>query len=206
MIRREKVIFTLFCGLTLFLSITACAAPPAPLPTATLAPTSVPTAVPTRAPTTAPTIAPTVAPTAVPTTAPTVAPTTAPTTAPTATPTRAATTAPTTAPTSTATTAASAATPATKPGNIASLLPAGAGRDLLFASCSGCHSALCPVIGQRAAGHWERVKLQHRSEVSSLSDTDFKTLFDYLAANFNDTKPEPALPPEIKQTINCAPF
>ncbi|MBI5029747.1 MAG: hypothetical protein HZB51_04415 [Chloroflexi bacterium] len=206
MICREKVIFTLICGSILFFAITACAAPPAPTPTPTLAPTAAPTAVPTRAPTAIPTTVPTVAPTATATTASTATPTTAPTTAPTSTQTRAATATSTTAPTRTATTSASAATPATKPVNIAALLPAGAGRDLLFDSCSGCHSPLCPVIGQRAAGHWERVKLQHRSEVSSLSDASYKTLFDYLTVNFNDTKPEPAIPPEMKQTITCAPF
>lgn len=202
MIRREKVAFTLFCGMTLLLSLSSCAAPPTPPPTATLAPTAAPTVVPTRAPTVVPTAAPTVAPTAVPTTAPTVAPT--------ATATRTATPAPTTAstvaPTTAATTSASGATPATKPGSIASYLPAGPGRDLLLTNCGNCHSPLCPVIGQRAAGHWERVKIQHKSEVSSMSDADYKTLFDYLLANFNDTKPEPALPAEMRQAITCAPF
>ncbi|MBI4787427.1 MAG: hypothetical protein HY782_10320 [Chloroflexi bacterium] len=198
MIRREKVILTLFCGLSLLLSLTACAAPPTPPPTATLAPTAAPTAVPTRAPTAVPTTAPTAAPSAAPTAAPTRTPTLAPTTAPTP--------APTTAPTAAATTSAGAATPATKPGSMASYLPAGAGRDLLLTGCGNCHSPLCPVIGQRAAGHWERVNIQHKSEVSAMSDADYKTIFDYLGANFNDTKPEPALPAEMRQGITCAPF
>ena len=206
MIRREKVIFTLFCGLTLLLSLTACAAPPTPPPTATLAPTAAPTAAPTRAPTVVPTTAPTVAPTAVPTTAPTVAPTAAATRTPTPAPTTAPTIAPTTAPTTAATTSAGAATPATKPGSMASFLPAGPGRDLLLTNCGNCHSPLCPVIGQRAAGHWQTVKTNHKSQVGAMSDSDYKTLFDYLEANFNDTKPEPALPAEMKLGITCAPF
>ncbi len=190
MIRREKAVSTLFCGYALLLTLTACAAPPTPPATATLAPTAAPTVVPTRAPTVVPTAAPAVSTAAVPTSAPTAAPT------------KAATVAPTTA----ASTSVGAATPVTKPGSIISYLPAGPGRDLLLLSCGNCHSPLCPVIGQRDAGHWERVKTQHKSEVSAMSDADYKALFEYLLANFNDTKPEPALPAEMKQSITCAPF
>ncbi len=35
--------------------------------------------------------------------------------------------------------------------------------------------------------------------VTSLSEDDYGTLFAYLSQNFNDTKPEPKLPEQLRQ-------
>jgi nicotinamidase-related amidase/cytochrome c5 len=93
-----------------------------------------------------------------------------------------------------------------EPKSLADYLPEGEGRDLLLFNCSTCHSPVCPVLGQRAEGHWERVKTQHRSEVSGLSDEEYETLFAYLTGNFSDAQPEPPLPDALRQQATCAPF
>jgi hypothetical protein len=87
--------------------------------------------------------------------------------------------------------------------NLAQCLPAGDGRTLLLNNCASCHSAVCPVLGQKTADHWQAVKNNHRTRVSGLSDADYNTLFTYLAANLNDTKPEPPLSPELKALGTC---
>ena len=45
----------------------------------------------------------------------------------------------------------------------------------------------------------------HREHVPSLSDADRQRIFTYLAANFNDTRPEPVVPPEFMDR-GCTPF
>ncbi len=76
-------------------------------------------------------------------------------------------------------------------------LPAGDGRDLLLNNCDACHPFLCAVIGQRPVDRWEKLKIVHRRRVAALSDDGFIALFAYLEASFNDTKPQPDLPPEL---------
>ncbi len=83
-------------------------------------------------------------------------------------------------------------------------LAPGAGQELLLDNCGTCHSALCPVFGQRDAAHWQSIKVNHKSRVTGMSDADFNTLFDYLTTNYNDTKPEPNVPPEVKQNASCS--
>lgn len=68
---------------------------------------------------------------------------------------------------------------------------------MLLNNCTSCHSFVCAVTGQRTVDYWQTVKTGHRERVSSLSDDDFNALFTYLADNFNDKKPVPALPPEL---------
>lgn len=82
------------------------------------------------------------------------------------------------------------------------IMPAGKGRDLLFNNCTSCHSFVCAIQGQRPVGAWQTIKLGHRERVSGLSDDDYNALFDYLAANFNDKKPAPELPPAL-QDLGC---
>jgi hypothetical protein len=83
------------------------------------------------------------------------------------------------------------------------IFPPGPGKDLVFSNCTGCHSFVCSIIGQRTADAWNKIKTTHRKRVSALSDADFGALFDYLAANFNDQKPVPELPPELAQ-MGCS--
>jgi hypothetical protein len=86
--------------------------------------------------------------------------------------------------------------------NYDEFLPPGRGRDLLIANCSTCHPFVCALRGQRTAEHWRGVKRSHKDKVSGLSEEDFEALFAYLADNFNDTKPEPELPP-LLQNLGC---
>jgi len=119
--------------------------------------------------------------------------------------------APTTAaPVARATTAAPAAgaTPASQPKGttLAEILPPGNGLTLLLNNCSSCHSVVCSVKGQRPVDRWESLKQDHKDKASGLSEADLNTLFSYLSANFNNTKPEPNLPPELAAQGACTPF
>lgn len=80
------------------------------------------------------------------------------------------------------------------------IFPAGKGRDLLLLNCSACHSFVRAVVGQRTKDAWEVVKRNMRSRVSGMSDQDFETVFAYLEANFDDTKPPPDLPDWLRST------
>ncbi len=81
-------------------------------------------------------------------------------------------------------------------------MPPGRGRDLLLNNCASCHSFVCAITGQRTIEHWRAVKREMRAEVSQLDDDDYEVLFAYLEENFNDQKPEPNLPPELRQ-LGC---
>ena len=74
---------------------------------------------------------------------------------------------------------------------LSDILPAGKGLPLLLENCGSCHSTACAVKGQRVAG---------------LSDEEFDTLFSYLSENFNNSKPEPKLTPEMLEMATCTPF
>lgn len=95
---------------------------------------------------------------------------------------------------------------APKAGTLPQILPPGKGQTLLLENCSSCHSAVCAVKGQRPAGRWAGLKEDHKDKVTGLSDADMNTLFAYLVENFNDTKPEPKLPPELAQQGSCTPY
>ncbi len=79
------------------------------------------------------------------------------------------------------------------------IFPPGKGRELVLNSCTACHSFACVVLGQRTVEHWQSVKNNHRAMVTSLSEDDYGTLFAYLSQNFNNTKPEPKLPEQLRQ-------
>jgi mono/diheme cytochrome c family protein len=95
---------------------------------------------------------------------------------------------------------------APKAGTLPQILPPGKGQSLLLENCSSCHSAVCAVKGQRPAGRWAGLKEDHKDKVTGLSDADMNTLFAYLVENFNDTRPEPKLPPELAQQGSCTPY
>lgn len=84
--------------------------------------------------------------------------------------------------------------------NINEIFPAGRGRDLLLNNCTSCHTFVPIVVLQMNKEEWERNGRIHRSRVPSLSDPDFETLYQYLAANFNPDRPVPTLPKELLAT------
>jgi hypothetical protein len=71
-------------------------------------------------------------------------------------------------------------------------------RDLVIYTCGSCHAWVCAVIGQRPVEHWTTVQATHKDKASGLDDEEYTLLFDFLAENFNDTKPEPDLPEALR--------
>ncbi len=71
-------------------------------------------------------------------------------------------------------------------------------RDLVIYTCGSCHAWACAVIGQRPVEHWKTVQANHKDKASGLDDEEYTLLFDFLAENFNDTKPEPDLPEALR--------
>ena len=84
--------------------------------------------------------------------------------------------------------------------DIDEIFPSGKGRDLVLNNCTGCHTIVPIVVLQMTKDAWERNSRDHRARVTALSDAEFKTLYDYLIANFNPQRPVPELPKELLQT------
>jgi mono/diheme cytochrome c family protein len=84
--------------------------------------------------------------------------------------------------------------------NMDQIFPPGRGRDLLLNNCTGCHTFVPIVVLQMTKEAWERNSRDHRGRVAALSDADFRTLYDYLIANFNPNRPVPKLPKELLDT------
>jgi hypothetical protein len=84
--------------------------------------------------------------------------------------------------------------------NINEIFPPGPGRDLVLNNCQNCHTFVPIVILQMEEAAWTRNSVDHRPRVTGLSDADFKTIYDYLKANFNPQHPVPALPRELLDT------
>lgn len=82
------------------------------------------------------------------------------------------------------------------------LFPPGEGRELVLSSCESCHSWVCAVKGQRTREHWQTVHTAHQENTAALSKEQMDTLWEYLADNFNDTQPEPYLPPGFAE-LGC---
>jgi len=80
------------------------------------------------------------------------------------------------------------------------IFPPGRGRDLLLNNCTTCHTFVPIVVLQMTREAWERNSRDHRERVTGLSDADFKTLYEYLMANFNPRRPVPTLPKELLDT------
>ncbi len=79
------------------------------------------------------------------------------------------------------------------------VIPPAPGRDLLYNNCTSCHSVVCSLIGQRTQGNWETIRKGHADRVPGLSQADQDVLYAYLVENFSDSKPEPELPPELRE-------
>ena len=84
--------------------------------------------------------------------------------------------------------------------NIDEIFPPGRGRDLALNNCTTCHTFVPIVVLQMTKEAWERNGRDHRERVKALSDDDFKTLYEYLVANFNPDRPVPTLPRELLDT------
>jgi mono/diheme cytochrome c family protein len=80
------------------------------------------------------------------------------------------------------------------------IFPPGPGRDLVLNNCQNCHTFVPIVVLQMEEAAWTRSSVDHRPRVTGLSDAEFKTLYDYLKANFNPAHPVPVLPPELLNT------
>jgi mono/diheme cytochrome c family protein len=96
---------------------------------------------------------------------------------------------------------ASAAAPAT----VADLFPPGDGREPLLSNCANCHAVACAAMGQRTEPRWREIEEAHDSHVPGLPEADRQRIFAYLRANFNESRPEPTIPPEFLDR-GCTPF
>jgi hypothetical protein len=113
----------------------------------------------------------------------------------------ASTPAPAAAPATTPTAPAAASTGgATNKIDMDAIFPAGPGRDLVLNNCQNCHTFVPIVVLQMEEAAWTRSSVDHRPRVSGLNDADFKTLYDYLKANFNPSHPVPKLPQALLDT------
>ncbi len=95
---------------------------------------------------------------------------------------------------------APAATAAVSKVNLDEIFPAGQGRELVLNNCTTCHTFVPIVILRMSKEAWTRNSRDHRGRVTALSEADFKTLYEYLAANFGPDKPVPRLPSELMDT------
>ena len=56
------------------------------------------------------------------------------------------------------------------------------------------------VVLQMDKDAWHRNSLDHRERVTTLSDEEFKTIYEYLSTNFGPHRPVPKLPKELLKT------
>jgi hypothetical protein len=101
--------------------------------------------------------------------------------------------------------AAAPAVEVAPPATIADLFPDDPAKDMLMNNCAGCHAAACTTIGQRTSARWNSLQEGHQDHVPGLSDEDRVTIFSYLSSNFNDSLPEPVVPPRFLEA-GCTPF
>ena len=100
--------------------------------------------------------------------------------------------------------AAAAAPAATAPEfkTVADVFPAGPQKEPVMNNCGSCHNLACSAIGQRSPERWKALEEGHKDRVTG---ADMHAMFEYLAANFNESKPEPKVPPQFLQG-GCTPF
>ena len=73
---------------------------------------------------------------------------------------------------------------------LAQKLPDGKGKEIVEGACDGCHG-LDQIMGRTwSAEKWRDVVKKMVDKGASLSDDEFKTVVDYLAANFGEAKPK----------------
>jgi hypothetical protein len=80
------------------------------------------------------------------------------------------------------------------------IFPEGKGRDLVLNNCQSCHTFVPIVVLQMERDQWTRSSMDHRERLPTVSDDDFKFLYEYLIANFNPSRPVPELPKELLET------
>jgi hypothetical protein len=85
---------------------------------------------------------------------------------------------------------------------VADVFPAGKGKDAVLSSCGSCHNVACSAIGQRTSERWDSLKASHKDNVPG---ADLDAIFGYLKANFNDSRPQPNIPPHFLEG-GCTPF
>src|SRR5207247_8106509 len=98
---------------------------------------------------------------------------------------------------------ASATEPAASAGvrvDLDKIFPPGKGRDLVLENCQNCHTFVPIVVLQMDAELWHRNSLDHRERVPTLTDEEFKTLYEYLNTNFGPDHVVPKLPKELLKT------
>ena len=95
--------------------------------------------------------------------------------------------------------------PPPAPFAIADIFPPGAGREMVLDTCGSCHPVVCCARGQRTADRWDSIHNGHKDKLSGRPAADLVAMFTYLKTNFNETKPEPQVPPEFLQQ-GCTPF
>jgi hypothetical protein len=100
--------------------------------------------------------------------------------------------------------ATSAAPAATAPElkTVADVFPQGPQREAVMNNCGSCHNLACSAIGQRSPERWKALEEGHKDKVTG---ADMRAMFEYLAANFNASKPEPKIPPRFLEG-GCTPF
>jgi len=79
---------------------------------------------------------------------------------------------------------------------VADIFPDTGRRGLVLNNCSTCHAVACVTQGQRDRARWKEVEVSHEYNIPGLSKEDHGKIFDYLLMNFNETQPEPVVPPE----------
>jgi hypothetical protein len=84
--------------------------------------------------------------------------------------------------------------------DIDEIFPPGPGRELVLNNCTSCHTFVPIVVLQMTKDAWDRNGRDHRERVTALTDAEFKTAYEYLAATFNPDRPVPTLPKELLDT------
>ena len=98
--------------------------------------------------------------------------------------------------------AAAAAPAAPELKTVAEVFPAGPQKEAVMNNCGSCHNVACSAIGQRSPERWKALEESHKDKVAG---ADMHAMFEYLAANFNASKPEPKIPPRFLEG-GCTPF
>jgi hypothetical protein len=84
--------------------------------------------------------------------------------------------------------------------NMDEIFPPGPGRELVLNNCQNCHTFVPIVVLQMEKDAWARNSIDHRDRVTTLTDEEFKTLYEYLVANFHPGRPVPKLPKALLET------
>jgi hypothetical protein len=92
--------------------------------------------------------------------------------------------------------------PDATPATVADLFPPGVGRDDVLNNCGSCHNLACASIGQRTSARWDALEESHKEKVPG---AEVDVMFWYLKAHFNDSQPEPKVPPRFLEG-GCTPF